>query len=50
MPNRESTPSSGNVFAYLERLMRFLFLLGHDIEISVKGKAKSRSVARLRVA
>jgi len=106
MPNRESTPSSGNVFADLnlpqaddllakaelaakiiaeiqrrrltqsqaaailgidqpkvsalkqgklsgfsiERLMRFLLALGRDIEITVKGRAKSRSVARLRVA
>jgi predicted XRE-type DNA-binding protein len=106
MSNRESTPSSGNVFADLnlpqaddllakaelaakiiaeiqrrrltqiqaaatlgvdqpkisalkkgklsafsiERLMRFLLLLGRDIEITVKGKSKSRSSARLRVA
>jgi predicted XRE-type DNA-binding protein len=106
MPNRESTPSSGNVFADLslpkaddllakaelaakiigdierrrltqsqaaailgvdqpkvsalkqgrlssfsiERLMRFLLLLGRDIEITVKRRANSRSVARLRVA
>ena len=106
MPNRESTPSSGNVFADLnlpqaddllakaeltskiiaeiqgrrmtqiqaaailgidqpkisalkqgklsgfsvERLMRFLLLLGHDVEITVRGKSKSRSAARLRVA
>jgi predicted XRE-type DNA-binding protein len=106
MPNRESTPSSGNVFADLnlpqaddllakaelaakligeiqrrrmtqaqaaailgidqpkisalkqgklsafsiERLMRFLLLLGHDIEITVKGSSKSRSIAKLRVA
>jgi predicted XRE-type DNA-binding protein len=106
MPNREYTPSSGNVFADLnlpqaddllakaelaakiiaeiqrrrltqshaaailgidqpkvsalkqrklsgfsiERLMRFLLVLGLDIEITVKGRAKSRSVARLRVA
>ena len=106
MPNRESTPSSGNVFADLnlpqaddllakaelaakiiaeiqrrrltqsqasailgidqpkisalkqgklsgfsvERLMRFLLILGCDIEITVKGKSKSRSAARLRVA
>src|ERR1035441_9596631 len=106
MPNREFTPSSGNVFADLnlphaddllakaelaakiiaeiqrrrltqsqaaailgidqpkvsalkqgklsgfsiERLMRFLLVLGRDIEITVKGRAKSRSVARLRVA
>lgn len=106
MPNRESTPSSGNVFADLrlpqaddllakaelaakiigeiqrrrltqtqaaailgidqpkisalkqgklsgfsiERLMRFLLLLGRDIEITVKGKYRRRSFARLRVA
>lgn len=106
MPNRESTPSSGNVFADLnlahaddllakaelaakiiaeiqrrrltqsqaaailgidqpkisalkqgklsgfsiERLMRLLLVLGRDIEITVKERAKSRSVARLRVA
>ena len=34
----------------IERLMRFLLLLGRDIEITVKGKPKSRPVARLRVA
>lgn len=106
MHNRESTPSSGNVFADLnlpqaddllakaelaakiiteiqrrrltqsqaaailgidqpkisalkqgkmsgfsiERLMRFLLLLGRDIEITVKGKSGRRSIARLRVA
>jgi predicted XRE-type DNA-binding protein len=106
MPIRESTPSSGNVFADLnlpqaddllakaeltakiiaeiqrrrltqsqaaailgidqpkvsalkqgklsgfsiERLMRLLLVLGRDIEITVKERAKSRSVARLRVA
>jgi predicted XRE-type DNA-binding protein len=106
MPNREFTPSSGNVFADLnlphaddllakaelaakiiaeierrrltqsqaaailgidqpkvsalkqgklsgfsiERLMRLLLVLGRDIEITVKGRGKSRSVARLRVA
>jgi len=106
MPNRESTPSSGNVFADLklpeaddllakaelaakiiaeiqrrwltqsqaaailgidqpkvsvlrqgklsgfsiERLMRFLLLLGRDIEITVKDKPGRRSPARLRVA
>jgi predicted XRE-type DNA-binding protein len=106
MPNREFTPSSGNVFADLnlphaddllakaelaakiiaeiqrrrltqtqaaailgidqpkvsalkqgklsgfsiERLMRLLLALGRDIEITVKGRAKSKSVARLRVA
>jgi predicted XRE-type DNA-binding protein len=106
MRNRESTPSSGNVFADLnlpqaddllanaelaakiiaeiqrrrltqtqaaatlgvdqpkisalkqgklsgfsiERLMRFLLLLGRDIEITVKGKSRSGSIARVRVA
>jgi predicted XRE-type DNA-binding protein len=34
----------------IERLMRFLLLLGRDIEITVKGKSKTRSMARLRVA
>jgi predicted XRE-type DNA-binding protein len=33
----------------IERLMRLLLLLGRDIEISVKGKPKSCSTARLRV-
>jgi len=106
MRNRESTPSSGNVFADLnlpeaddllakaelatkiiaeiqrrrmtqiqaaailgidqpkvsalkqgklsafsiERLMRFLLLLGRDIEIIVKRKSRGRASARLRVA
>ena len=106
MPNREFTPSSGNVFADLnlpeaddllakaelaakiiaeiqrrrltqsqaaailgidqpkvsalkqgklsgfsiERLMRLLLVLGRDIEITVKGRAKSKAMARLRVA
>ncbi len=106
MPNREYTPSSGNVFADLnlpdaddllakaelaakiiaeiqrrrltqsqaaailgidqpkvsalkqgkltgfsiERLMRFLLALGRDIEITVKRRAKTGPVARLRVA
>jgi predicted XRE-type DNA-binding protein len=106
MPNRKSTPSSGNVFADLnlpqpddllakaelatkiiaeiqrrrmtqtqaaailgidqpkvsalgqgklsgfsiERLMRFLLLLGRDIEITVKVKPRTRAVAKLRVA
>jgi predicted XRE-type DNA-binding protein len=106
MPNREFTPSSGNVFADLnlpraddllakaelaakiiaeiqcrrltqsqaaailgidqpkvsalkqgklsgfsiERLMRLLLVLGRDIEITVKGRARSGSAARLRVA
>lgn len=34
----------------IERLMRFLLLLGRDIEISVRRKPRSRSAARLRVA
>lgn len=34
----------------IERLMRFLILLGCDIDITVKAKTKARSVARLRVA
>ena len=34
----------------IERLMRLLLALGRDIEITVKARAKSRSVARLRVA
>ena len=34
----------------IERLMRFLLLLGRDIEIAVKEKPRSRPVARLRVA
>lgn len=106
MPNREFTPSSGNVFADLnlpeaddllakaelaakiiaeiqrrrltqsqaaavlgidqpkvsalnqgkltgfsiERLMRLLLALGRDIEITVKGRSRPGSAARLRVA
>jgi predicted XRE-type DNA-binding protein len=34
----------------IERLMRLLLVLGRDIEITVKRRAKSSSVARLRVA
>jgi predicted XRE-type DNA-binding protein len=34
----------------IERLMRFLLLLGRDVEITAKGRSKSRSAARLRVA
>src|SRR5579863_7798078 len=34
----------------IERLMRFLLLLGRDIQITVKEKSGSRSTARLRVA
>ncbi len=34
----------------IERLLRFLLLLGQDVEIAVKDKPRSRSSARLRVA
>lgn len=34
----------------IERLLRFLLLLGRDVDITVKGRTKSNSVARLRVA
>jgi predicted XRE-type DNA-binding protein len=34
----------------VERLMRFLLLLGRDIEITVKRRPRSRPAARLRVA
>jgi predicted XRE-type DNA-binding protein len=34
----------------IERLLRFLLLLGRDVEIAVKEKPKSRLIARLRVA
>ena len=34
----------------IERLVRFLLRLGRDVEITVKEKSKSRSMARLRVA
>src|SRR5207302_1766747 len=34
----------------IERLMRFLLSLGHDVEITVKSRSKARSAARLRVA
>jgi predicted XRE-type DNA-binding protein len=34
----------------IERLMRFLLLLGRDIQITVKGKPRSRAVAKLKVA
>ncbi len=106
MPNREFTPSSGNVFADLnlpkaddllakaelaakiiaeiqrrrltqsqaadllgidqpkisalkqgklsgfsiERLVRLLLRLGHDVEIMVKSRSRSRAAAKLRVA
>jgi predicted XRE-type DNA-binding protein len=34
----------------IERLMRFLLLLGQNIEITVKGRSRPASAARLRVA
>ena len=34
----------------IERLMRLLLLLGRDIEISVKGRSRPGSIAKLRVA
>jgi len=34
----------------IERLIRFLLLLGRDVEIAVKDRPRSRPVARLRVA
>lgn len=46
-----SALKQGKLTAFsIERLMRFLLLLGRDIEITVKGKAGRRSTARLRVA
>jgi len=41
----------GKLYGFsIERLMRLLLLLGRNIEITVKGKTKSGSVATLRVA
>jgi len=34
----------------IERLLRFLLVLGRDIEITVKRRSRPRSPARLRVA
>ena len=34
----------------IERLMRFLVLLGRDVEITVKTRSRSRAAAKLRVA
>ena len=34
----------------IDRLLRFLMVLGHDIEITVKSRPRSRSRARLLVA
>jgi predicted XRE-type DNA-binding protein len=41
----------GRFFGFsLERLMRFLLLLGQDIKITVKASPRSRSQARVHVA
>ena len=46
-----SALKQGKLSAFsIGRLMRFLILLGRDIEITVKGKSGRRSTARLRVA
>jgi predicted XRE-type DNA-binding protein len=34
----------------IDRLLRFLMLLGHDVEITIKSRPRSRSRARLLVA
>jgi len=46
-----SALKQGRLSAFsIERLIRFLMLLGRDVEIVVKSKPKSRTTARLRVA
>ena len=46
-----SALKQGKLSAFsIERLMRFLLLLGRDIEIIVKRKSRGRASARLRVA
>jgi predicted XRE-type DNA-binding protein len=46
-----SALKQGKLSAFsIERLMRFLILLGCDIEITVSAKTKTRPIARLRVA
>jgi len=46
-----SALKQGKLSAFsIERLMRFLLLLGRDIQIAVKDKPRSRPRARLRVA
>jgi predicted XRE-type DNA-binding protein len=46
-----SALKNGKLSAFsIERLMRFLLLLGRDIEIAVREKPKSRQIARLHVA
>ena len=46
-----SALKQGNLSSFsIERLMRFLVLLGRDVEITVKQPRKLREAARLRVA
>jgi len=46
-----SALKQGKLSAFsIERLMHFLLQLGHDIEITVRDKPRSRQTARLRVA
>ena len=46
---KEATPAPDPVFSG-ERLMKFLLVLGRDIEIVVKTRARAESGARLRAA
>ena len=46
-----SALTRGRLAGYsIDRLLRFLMLLGNDIEIKVKSRPRSRSQARLHVA
>jgi len=46
-----SALKQGRLTAFsIERLIRFLLMLGQDIRITVRDKPRSRSTARLRVA
>jgi predicted XRE-type DNA-binding protein len=46
-----SALSSGQLSGFsIERLIRFLVLLGHDVQITVKSRSRSRAQARLMVA
>ena len=46
-----SALTRGRLAGYsIDRLLRFLMLLGNDIEIKVKSRRRSRSKARLQVA
>ena len=46
-----SALTRGRLAGYsIDRLLRFLMLLGNDIEIKVKSRPRSRSQARLQVA